>query len=380
METSKDIKDIKYNNNGNKFDKDSVQEIIRFVKKNARYFIVGLVVILVLIVVAVLLQKDDAEQTVQYTPDGVEIFAVDAYPEVMTLIEQYYNYYAAGDFESLQTIAAPFSAHELAYMSLLSQYVEGYQNMTFYTKTGLDSGSYMVNVYLEMKFEGVDTLAPGLDFFYVRTNEEGTLYIDNSYSEYNMKNNDNPLDVNIHNLIKEHEQHEDLIALLTETTVKFNTAIESDANLSAMVNETIPTAISAWMADVIQGIETPVPETEIVDTTQTPETENVQPETEVTQPESEVVQPETESESESESESEASSEQESESNVISFAEGTVIRLDGATKVREEMTTESGVVATLYKGDKVTVVMSYAEGWTKVTWGNKSGYIRSDLLQ
>jgi len=58
----------------------------------------------------------------------------------------------------------------------------------------------------------------------------------------------------------------------------------------------------------------------------------------------------------------------------------VITIEGATNVRKEMTTNSSIVETLYKGAKVTVVMSYAEGWTKVKWDNKTGYIRSDLLQ
>jgi len=26
------------------------------------------------------------------------------------------------------------------------------------------------------------------------------------------------------------------------------------------------------------------------------------------------------------------------------------------------------------------VMSYAEGWTKVTWKNKTGYVKTDLLK
>ena len=370
METPKDIKDIKYNSNERKkckFGENS--DIIELVKKNARYFVAGVIVILIIVVLGIFLNKDDEQTGVQYSEDGVEVFEVNAYPDIMALIEEYYACYAIGDFETLQTLAAPFSSHELAYMEFLSQYVESYHNLTCYTKSGLDATSYMVNVYLEMKFEGVETLAPGLDFFYVRTNEDGSLYIDNSYSEYNMKNNDNPLDMNVHNLIKEHEQHEDLIALLTDTTVKFNTAIESDENLYKMVNETIPAAASVWMADIVQGTETPeldVPETEVSEISET--------ETEV---ESEV---ESESEENSEVESESEEESETASEVLSFPEGTVITIEEATKVRAEMTTESDVVATLYKGEKVTVVMSYAEGWTKVKWGNKTGYIRTDLLQ
>ncbi|MBR5565970.1 MAG: SH3 domain-containing protein [Roseburia sp.] len=357
METSKDIKDIKYNDRKER----KLGDKIEFVKKNAIYFVAGMIVILIIVALGFFFNREEEPTGGQYSEEGVEVFEVNAYPDIMALIEEYYACYAIGDFETLQTLATPFSSHELAYMELLSQYVESYQNLTYYTKSGLDASSYMVNVYLEMKFEGVETLAPGLDFFYVRTNEEGSLYIDNSYSEYNMKNNDNPLDMNVHNLIKEHEQHEDLIALLTDTTVKFNEAIESDVNLYKMVNETIPAAASAWMAELVQGVETPeseVPETEVPENSET----------------------ETEVESEVESESEEESEVEPESEVLSFPEGTVITIEEATKVRKEMTTESDVVATLYKGDKVTVVMSYAEGWTKVKWGNKTGYIRTDLLQ
>ena len=360
METSKDIKDIKYNSNNRR-------KKGRGTSGNFRYLVAVVVFVLMMIVLAFFMKKDEKKDTIQYNKDGVEVFEIDAYPAIMELIEEYYACYAAGDFATLQTLAAPFSEHELAYMELLSQYVESYENMVYYTKSGLDSSSYMVNVYLEMKFEGVDTLAPGLDFFYVRTHEDGSLYIDNSYSEYNMKNNDNPLDMNVHNLIKEHERHEDLIALLSDTTAKFNAAVEADANLYTMVNETIPAAASEWMAAIVQGIEPPkadVPETEATDT-ETVETEVV--ETETIEPESEL-----ESESEQEAESEAQG--------LSFPEGTIITLKEATKVRKEMTTESDVVATLYKGDKVTVIMSYAEGWTKVKWGDKTGYIRTDLLQ
>ena len=357
METSKDIKDIQYNTKRKKrrFGKDPLQDVKAFFVKNGKYFAAGIMFVLMVVVASSFLTKKEDKPVIRYSEDGVEMFEVDAYPAVMALIKQYYDCYAAGDFETLQTIAAPFSEHELAYMKLLSDYVESYENLTFYTKSGLDANSYMVNVYLEMKFVGVDTLAPGLDFFYVRTNEDGSLYIDTSYSEYNMKNNDNPLDINIHNLIKEHKQHADLIELLSDTTEKFNAALSTDANLNTMVNETIPAAISAWMTELVGGVapQPEVPETEVQDT------EVVEPEV----PETETQEPESE-----------------EPEVLSFPEGTVITLDGATNVRKEMSTDSAIVETLYRGARVTVVMSYAEGWTKVKWDNKTGYIRSDLLQ
>jgi uncharacterized protein YgiM (DUF1202 family) len=44
-----------------------------------------------------------------------------------------------------------------------------------------------------------------------------------------------------------------------------------------------------------------------------------------------------------------------------------------------MDTSASKVAVAYAGEEVTVVMSYAEGWTKVKYKNKEGFIRTDLL-
>ena len=61
-------------------------------------------------------------------------------------------------------------------------------------------------------------------------------------------------------------------------------------------------------------------------------------------------------------------------------EGTVIRLEKTINIREKMSTDSDKVGVAYQGEKVTVIMSYADGWTKVKWDGKTGYVRTDLLQ
>ena len=365
METPNDIKDIKYNNNNTKKRKKksfrkiqrNAKDLITFVTKNVRYFVAGALFVLMTVVVAFFTDIDEQASTLNVNEDGSVAFEVNAHEDVNALIESYYEAYAAGDIDTLTTLAKPFSEQELAYISVLSQYVDSYENMTYYTKPGLDSNSYMVNVYVDVKFTGVDTFAPGLDFFYVRTSEDGTLYIDNLYCLYNLQNKVNPLDTNIHSMILEHKQQEDLLVLLAEVQAKYDAAMASDENLNNMLSTTIPNAVSEWMASIVAGevvTEEPAPETE---TTEIPETQ-----------ETETVEPESEAESESESA------------VLSFPEGTVITIEEATNVRKEMSAESALVETLYMGEKVTVVMSYAEGWTKVEWKNKTGYIRTDLLQ
>ena len=71
--------------------------------KNAKYFIAAAIFVIMIIVAAFFLKKDEETSGVQYSADGVEMFEVDAYPAVMSLIEQYYACYAAGDFEKLKT-------------------------------------------------------------------------------------------------------------------------------------------------------------------------------------------------------------------------------------------------------------------------------------
>ena len=39
-----------------------------------------------------------------------------------------------------------------------------------------------------------------------------------------------------------------------------------------------------------------------------------------------------------------------------------------------------LVGVAYAGDSVTVQMSYAEGWTKVTWKDKEGYVKTEFLK
>lgn len=370
---SKDLKDIKQNENAS--GKDALNKLIGFVRKNARYFTAAALFLFLVIVVACYTgETEDTPTNIEATINQPQEFEVNAYPAVNELIQNYYTAYAAGDLATLNTIATPISEREQGYISLFSQYVESYQNMVYYTKPGLDSSSYMVNVYVEVKFEGVDTVAPGLDFFYVRTREDGTLYIDNLYSQYNLKNNDNPLDTSIHNLIDEFERQEDVAALLQDVQGKFDAAVAADTNLSTMLSTTIPDAISAWMAQLVaqnppatevpqEGTEVPT-ETEVL--VETPE------EVPIETPEEPPV--------ESEVPAEPVTPEEEQPTVSAIPEGTVIRLEKTTNIRKEMRADSKKVGVAYMGEKVTVVMSYAEGWTKVKWKNKTGYIRTDLLQ
>lgn len=121
-------------------------------------------------------------------------YAVDEDTAMNELLNSYYTAYASDDLETLEQIARPISNNEKSYIGVLSQYYESIQNMKYYSKAGLTEGSYFVSVYNEIKFYGVDTLAPTLDFFYVETDDEGKLYINNLYSIFNLSFAENTMD------------------------------------------------------------------------------------------------------------------------------------------------------------------------------------------
>ena len=57
-----------------------------------------------------------------------------------------------------------------------------------------------------------------------------------------------------------------------------------------------------------------------------------------------------------------------------------MKVTDSVKFRKEASTESDALATLYAGTSVNVVEQYTNGWSKVEYNNKTGYIKSEFLQ
>ena len=58
----------------------------------------------------------------------------------------------------------------------------------------------------------------------------------------------------------------------------------------------------------------------------------------------------------------------------------MITIQESVNLRKSMGEDAEKIATVFAGEKVTVIMSYAEGWTKVTYGDKTGFIKTELLK
>jgi hypothetical protein len=160
-------------NQDNKSNNIDIQKMVEFVKKNARYFVAGALFVVLLLILVKFTgngtgNADDNNVAVTETVVTEEAYEENAVPAVNELINSYFTAYASGDLVTLQTLATPITQNEQSYITLISQYIEQYQDINCYTKSGLDSNSYMVNVSLNVKFMGVETPAPGLYFFYAR--------------------------------------------------------------------------------------------------------------------------------------------------------------------------------------------------------------------
>lgn len=422
----------------------SIKKAWNFVKKNVRYFTAGALFVVLVLILARCMgtspgQKDGTEAlTEASTQQGYTAYQVDAVTEVNQLITNYYAAYADGNIKELKKYAKPLTKNERSYIKMFSEYVENYQNIKCYTKPGLDDKSYLVSAYVEIKFKDVDTLAPGLDFFYVTTNKDGELYINNRYSQFNLLNKEKELDPEIEALIESFELEDDVVALQQEVQKKFEEVSGSDEKLAQMINGTIKDACAQWAQEIAaaqsteqtteqtteQSSETATEQTpqqtedlaEIVYTTdivniraqadengelvttvpagtaltRTGNTDNGWSKLDYNNKDCYVKSeylsteaPQDQSQDTTQDQGQDTTAQNTDTgtqDTTGLAEGTEVLLSDTVNVRASMSADAEKVGTAFAGEKVTVVMSYAEGWTKVNWNGQTGYIKTEFLK
>lgn len=396
--------------------------------KNSKYLLAGVMVI-ALAGVYIYAANDRNKESKNVSKEVVSVdstdtgtkstvengFEVDKYEEVNSLVKKYYKAYADGDIKTLKQIATPFTDEEAQKKTALKDYIESFENLTCYTKVGPIEGSYMVAVYLEIKFKDIKTAAPGLQTLYICKKEDGSLYIDNRpKKEYEPE---------VQAYAESFEKAEDYVELSQKASDKYNEALEKDKQLKTFMNETIKGA-SEQSADQTKKeekkTETKKKDKKAEDTTK--KEKNTKKEKTKTESKSETVWATEPSKirkgpgeakeqvgsaykgdhfkrtavrddgwseieynggkayikSEFLSTTNPISEEENKPKVY-HTEGQVVTVEKSTNIRESMSEDSKLMGTVEPGDSVTVVLDYAEGWTKVKWKDKVGYIRTDLL-
>ena len=338
------------NQNGRGFD-----AIVEFCQKNILYIAGAVVVILLVIILFNLLGGKDEEKLQKETEavteetEEPEDYMTDAYPQINELINKYYKAYAKGNTKKIAALADPVSDAEKSYISEFSKYVKKYKNISCYTKKGMDDSSYIVSVYSKM-------------------------------DEY-------PVDDDVIAFIENFSQQEDVIALQTEIQQKYEAALASDEELKTFIESTIPNDITVYATDKV-NVRAEASETaevlgqlEIGSKTTRLEDKDGWSRIDYNNGTQGYVKSEyLSTEAPTAAEEPAAAEQPTASTGDSLQEGAVITIQQSVNLRKSMGEDAEKIATVFAGEKVTVVMSYAEGWTKVTYGDKTGFIKTELLQ
>jgi hypothetical protein len=384
------------------FNKENFKKAAAWCKTNRRFFIAALLFILLLVLLRACtgqgkLEKNSGSGTDSQTEQqtGTESteniafdseFEIDAHEEVNSLIAAYYEAFASADLDTLETLASPISENEKSYIGVFSQYIESYQNIVCYTKGGLTDGSYLVSAYFDLKFYDVETMAPGLDFFYVETKDDGSVYINNLYSSYNLNRTENDLNPNVYAAILQFEEQEDSAELRAQVENAYTEAVASDVDLATMLSTTIPNAMSDWVdyisdssdSNTEQGTEEGTEQ----DTENTTEAEGgddtAQEETPADDGGDDTAQEETPADDGGD---DTAQEETPADGNDTTQETPVVKVkvtSNLVNVRDSASTSGNLIGQVTKGEKFTE-LDYVDGWFKINFHGTDGYIKSDYV-
>ena len=266
----------------------------------------------------------------------------DAYPEVNDLVQKYYDYMSAGDVDGLASVEDQISEEEQNRILRSKDLVEGYQNISCYTKKGLEDGSYLEFVYYELKFAQIDTPAPGLSPLYVYTNDEGNLVVFNGEASDELNA-----------YVEKAAQEDDVMALREEVKTKYEEAKAADENLAKQEERYLKIAQDSTAAE--ENTEEAAPE------------ENAE------------EQPAEENQEEVQEEP-AQEETPTEDTGSATVQNRATRFKESVRLRADASTDAEYLGTAYQGESVTQIESYDNGWSKISYNGKECYCMTEYLE
>jgi len=263
---------------------------------------------------------------------------------VYSLIATYYNAVALGDVETLISICDEISDRDQLHFQEISKYIESYPVLEIYSKAGPEEGSTIVYVYYKVIFSGKDAEFPGYKAHYICTNDQGSLYI---------KRGENSDEVNEY--IRTVSTQEDVVEFNNRITVEYNEFITEHpeleqylVELDSQVNTAIGVILAQREAENAQSAEN---------------TEGQNGET---------------GENTAENQGEATTD----NPVETPAQPTELYGTATTtvNVRTSDSENADKIGKLPGGNKIQVLEQRVNGWSKVLFEGKEGYVKSEYIQ
>ncbi len=255
--------------------------------------------------------------------------------ELYTLIATYYNAFATGDVETIKSISTYMEETEEIRIPEMSKYVESYPYIEIYTKPGPRENSYLAYVYFHMTLTSFEEEVPGMDTFYVCTNEDGSLYL----------NTDEVVPDTELEYIREMNLQDDVVELNNQTNVECKEIFLENADLFYYVQELV--------ADVKKT------------TGETLAAQN-----------GGTAEPAVQEEEGGTPESNGEGEQPVETAVPQPTSGTTTT---TVNVRASDSEQAEKIGKVSGGTEVPIVAQQLNGWTHILYEGKDGYIKSEFL-
>ena len=332
--------------------KEKIHSIGNYIIKHNKVVLPAVVVVAVAITVSVSLslsnRHKEAQQEAEIPSAASETATETATEEVplvaneegaiYTLIATYYNAMATGDEETLRSVCDEISDKDMYRYVELSQYIDYYPTLEIYTKTGPEEDSVIAYVYYKISFVGHEEEVPGYQALYICTNDQGGLYI---------KRGENSEEVNEY--IKTVSTQDDVVEFNNKITVEYNELMvdhpevlqyisELDSQVSIAVGEKLANQVAAETQVAEAGTEEG--STDGQDT----QTENGE-------------------------------QQEAEDQGPQYVTTTT-----TVNVRSSDSEQADKLGKVSGGTKLQVLEQRPNGWTKVDYEGKEGYIKTEFLQ
>lgn len=328
--------------------KEKVHFLGNYIIKHSKVILPAVVVAAVAITVSVSLsmnnhrkeaqQEAESAATVELTTEAAtEEVPLEANEEgaVYTLVATYYNAMATGDEETLRSLCDEISDKDMYRYLELSQYIDYYPTLEIYTKTGPEEGSVVAYVYYKISFVGHEEEVPGYQALYICTNDQGDLYI---------KRGENSQEVN--DYIKTISTQDDVVEFNNKITVEYNELMVEHPEVLQYISELdsqVSIAVGEKLANQVAG------------DAQTAEAGEGATDGQDTQT--------------------GGDDQSAQEQGPQYVTTTT-----TVNVRSSDSEQADKLGKVSGGTKLQVLEQRPNGWTKVDYEGKEGYIKTEFLQ
>lgn len=338
--------------------KEKVRAVVEYILKHSKIVFPVIMIVLVAATVALALGAKSAdklevqkleslapeEATEETVADatGIIPMVLNEDPAIATLITSFYNAVALGDTETLQSVCDEIASKDLYRYQEQSKYIEMYPALDIYTKPGPEPGTTIVFIYYKVVFEDHEDYFPGYAAHYVCTDDQGELYI--CRSEISDEANE---------YITQVMSQDDVVEFHNRVTVEYNDLMAAKPELLEYLSEMesqVSAAVGVALAQENATEEPQQPE-EGGETTTSENGETAGEGTEQTTEEAPVE------------------------NVVQYATATT-----TVNVRSSDSENADKLGKATGGSKLQILEQKVNGWTKVMFEGKEGYIKSEFLE